>query len=199
MDGRNNRIVAKPASSNENDIVIGLDISTTCTGVCGINRAGEAIIFFPVEFEKEQNLYDKTNYLIQKIKETTKDKRIISFEIEEPLKMFANGGSSADTLHTLQKFNGMCCYAIYNEFEIIPRLHNVNSLRARLGIKINKKDKTKSTKQKVREIVLGLYPNLPIITKTITRGKNKGIVVPTKSYEDCIDAFVVAKAGILLR
>jgi hypothetical protein len=199
MDRRNNSTAEKSTISKENSLVIGLDISTTCTGVCGINGNGETTLFFPIEFKEKANLYEKTDFFIKRIKEEIKDKTVLSFEVEEPLKMFAGGFSSADTLHTLERFNGMCCYAIYNEFGITPKLHNVNSLRSRLGIKINKKDKTKSTKEKVREIVLSLYPNLPIATKTITRGKRKGQIVPEKSSEDCIDAFIVAKSGMLLR
>ena len=56
--------------------------------------------------------------------------------IEENLQSFRSGFSSAQTLSTLARFNGMVSQVCYSEFGIIPEYINVNSARKNLGIKI---------------------------------------------------------------
>lgn len=189
---------SRVSESDQGLVTVGLDISTTCIGVCGLNSKGNVILFYPITFEKdEDSLYKKTDYFIEKMKELLNNLTPSSFNIEEPLKKFKSRLSSAEVLHRLQSFNSMCRYAIYKEFGIAPILYNVNTLRSKLGLIIDKKDKTVSTKEKVRTATLALYPDLPIVKKIITKGKNKGKNLPIKTMEDCIDAFVVAKASSL--
>lgn len=112
--------------------------------------------------------------------------------------MFTPGFSSADTILTLAKFNGICCYIVYKLFGITTTDINVTSARSKLGIKVDRKDKTKTTKEKVRIEFVKKYPNVPLTTHVAKTGKNKGNVVLDKENEDMIDAAIIALGGKLI-
>ena len=111
--------------------------------------------------------------------------------IEESAKRFAPGFSSASTIITLAKFNGILCYLMYKKYGIVPMELNVRTVRAQLGMKINTKDKSKTTKQKVLDHVLSINPTFPLTMREL-----KGQMVPVKINEDRADSWVIAKAAI---
>jgi hypothetical protein len=117
--------------------------------------------------------------------------QIQTVAVEENAKRFAPGLSSADTILTLAKFNGILCYIMYLKFGIEPTYINVRSARAQLGIKINYKDKSKGTKQKVLDHVVNLHPEFPWIYKG--EGESRRL---TKINEDRCDSWVIAAATI---
>ena len=74
----------------------------------------------------------------------------------------------------------------------------VRSARKSIGVNINYKDKSKSTKEKVGLIVRTMFPSYPWITRVATAGKFKGQTIYDKVDEDQVDAVVLAKAGRIL-
>ena len=110
--------------------------------------------------------------------------------IEESAKRFAPGFSSASTIITLAKFNGILCYLMYKKYGHIPMELNVRTVRAQLGMKINTKDKSKTTKQKVLDHVLLINPTFPLTMREV-----KGQMVPVKINEDRADSWVIAAAA----
>lgn len=113
--------------------------------------------------------------------------------IEESAKRFAPGFSSAGTIITLAKFNGIMCYLMYKKYGIVPTEINVRTGRAKLGLKINTKDKSKTTKQKVLDFVQTVEPAFPLVYRTVKEKQ-----VPVKINEDRADSWITAKAAQVL-
>ena len=94
-------------------IVIGLDVSTSCTGICLINPeikpddSGSHILHLDhIEFKKFKTLWEKADYTSRYLSDI-KTKFIGDYilAVEEPLMGFQKGMSSAATITTLMRFN----------------------------------------------------------------------------------------------
>ena len=127
---------------------------------------------------------------------------ITNVYIEENLQSFRRGFSSAQTLCTLARFNGIISLVAYETYSTEPVHVNVNAARKLLGIKlIRKKQGGAPTKEQIFEWVdsdlsrdnkLFSWP-----TKILMSGPRKGQeILNTISY-DMADAYVIAKAGIM--
>ena len=114
------------------------------------------------------------------------DRKVVDVFVEEPASIFSMGRSSAHTISKLQRFNGMCCYALSILFNRIPKLIPVRSARKSVGIKIKRGD---NTKLEVIKWVKQNYPKDFIFEHT--RHGN-----PKPGTDDIADAIVVALAGI---
>lgn len=184
------------------DVDIGLDISTSIVGVCVLeHKTNKLIDLFPIKMTstKFNDIWDKSLFfeteIIKKINPTWTLKRIF---VEEAMKRFAPGFSSADTIITLAKMNGIACFSMLKTYGVKPTFVNVNTGRAQLGIKINRKDKTKSTKEKVFEQVLLLNPSFSWEQHIAKTGKSVGKMVYDRHNQDMADAWVVCRSGQLL-
>jgi len=174
---------------------VGLDISTSVIGVAVLEELTNKIVeLIPVCLDKDESVWVRSEQAEQVFKEIQKKYWITSIAVEEPLKMFQSGKSSAQTLITLANFNGIISHAAKVAFGMTPKLINVNTARKTLSIKIDKKDKTKSTKEKVFEQVSSRVSyNWP--TKILKSGPNKGKQVMEDFAYDICDAYVVARAS----
>ena len=198
--GLQNQVGSTTSTKEEKEKVvvdIGLDISTAVVGICVLDASTGAMLHlshkkltkFDTEYEKADNF---TN-------EWVSDKWIVrKIFIEEAAKKFSPGFSSADTIMTLGRFNGIISYMVYGWFGIKPAMVNVRSARSVLGIKINYKDKTKDTKTKVFEAVLARNPSFPWTKHLAKTGKSKGQVVWDKTNTDMADAWVISRGGQLI-
>lgn len=189
-----------PSSSEKTETtripaIIGLDISTTCTAVCVLHaESGDLLKMYHVLMNnksKYPSFFAKVEAM--KLVFTGEDEPIWDVKavaVEENAKRFAPGLSSADTIITLAKFNGILCYLLYEQYGLEPTYINVNRARKLLGIKIDRKDKSKSNKQKVMEQVIRMNPKYPWVYKT-----RKGVESLVKINEDRADAWVIAAAA----
>jgi hypothetical protein len=105
------------------------------------------------------------------------------------MQAFRPGLSSAATINTLARFNGAVTFITYQISRVQPSLINVTKARSAVGLKIDHRDKTKSTKQKVLEWV---QPQINFTWPTKKTG-----TVKTSCY-DMADAYVICRAGITL-
>lgn len=137
---------------------------------------------FPGFWEKVAHMEKSINSFIDE----TWDISVIA--IEENAKRFSPGYSSADTIITLAKFNGIISYILFKKYGVQPTYINVRSARKNLGINIDYKDKSATTKQKVLKHVVKAKPDYPWIYKEI-----KGTKSLTKINEDRADAWVMAE------
>lgn len=184
-------------------IEIGLDASTTTVGVSIINSdTGELILLTYLDLSskaKYEDIFEKIEaareYLASLLR--TNNWTLKDVHVEEYVKQFTPGFSSADTLFTLAIFNHSLCQYFYDKHRIKPNKINVRSVRKNLGINVDYKDKTKSTKQKVFDIVRNENPNFPWFTYIAKSGKNKDQSVYGKQNEDMADAWVVGFGGWL--
>jgi hypothetical protein len=143
--------------------------------------------------------YDKSDFFEKELLSWWKDEWVPSkIYIEKAAMMFTPGMSSAQTIMTLGRFNGIISNILYKKFGIKPTMIGVTSARSKLGIKIDRKDKSKTTKDKVFEIVKTMHPEFPWITHIAKNGKFKDQLVYDKENYDMCDAFVIVAGGRLL-
>ena len=142
---------------------------------------------------------DKSDFFEKELLSWWKDEWVPSkIYIEKAAMMFTPGMSSAQTIMTLGRFNGIISNILYKKFGIKPTMLGVTSARSKLGIKIDRKDKSKTTKDKVFEIVKTMHPEFPWITHIAKNGKFKDQLVYDKENYDMCDAFVIVAGGRLL-
>lgn len=126
-------------------LVLGLDVSTSVTGVCVLNAevqpvAGSHIAFLDrIEFKKCNTLWDKADRVKEELQDILKkypgEYRIA---LEEPLLGFQKGMSSAATITTLMRFNGIVSYIARGVFDAEPEYISAAHARKLCGIKMQK-------------------------------------------------------------
>jgi len=178
-------------------MILGLDVSTACTGWCVLDMSGSLVSMGAIELSSIKNTYKKAKLVRDKMSSLLIDYNIKSVYIEENLQSFRSGFSSARTLSTLARFNGIVSLICYETFNLDPIHINVNHARRSLDIKIiRKKDGGQPTKAQILNWVSGeidfLWP-----TKILKSGPRKGLKITKDTCYDMADAYVIARAGIL--
>ena len=177
-------------------MIIGFDISTSITGVA-IVAEGELVYYDSIDLRKYKDVFDKTIAFKEKLLDLYEmyqldnesfmgdsDYPIEHIYIEQSLHMFMGGKSSAKTLSTLTRFNGIASWLIYELFEIKPKFIGATSARKQAGIKVPRG-------QKAKQVVLQhLLDNEPAFKIEYTKHGN-----PKPDSFDKADAIVIAKAG----
>ena len=171
-------------------MILGLDVSTSITGITLLDKSGEIVYNTSVDTRKYKNFFKKAEEFEHEIthlwRSTNIDllpKRVF---IEQSLQSFRSGFSSAKTLSTLSRFNGVVSWIIYKHWGIEPEYIAASSARKLAGVKITK---DKKAKQCVIEHVLN---NVPAVTIEYTKYGN-----PKPHCYDKADSWVVARAAWL--
>ena len=103
------------------DFVIGLDISTSCTGVSIIDSSG-VVRHMTYHIPKGAALVEKTkdfqHFLTQFLSEHNLKKPKAVF-IEQNLQRFRRGFSSAQVINKLARYNGMVSYVMHELFDMV--------------------------------------------------------------------------------
>jgi hypothetical protein len=178
---------------------MGLDISTAFTGVTLLDAEGRLVFMRHVDLTSPylDTLFEKADVTIAWLRHqlplNIKIRRIF---VEEHAKGYTGGFSSADTLFTLAKINVLVSYLCHKCFKVDIINVNPTTARSKIGYKNNKSVK-KPVKEKVRDFVLTTNPNLPFQTRQVTKGKDKGKLVPAPGCADEIDAWVICRGGQL--
>jgi hypothetical protein len=136
---------------------------------------------------KFSNLYEKADFIKNKLLEIQHEYSVSSIFIEQSLQSFRSGFSSAQTLSTLSRFNGIISWICFNTFKLEPEMIAATSARKRVGIKI---DRSRDTKTQILEFYLDKNPNVEV------QYTHKGN--PKPKYKDIADSWVVAAAGLQL-
>jgi hypothetical protein len=171
-------------------IVLGLDISTSNVGLC-VFKNDKLVLAEAISLSKIKCSFDKAEIVKKKLKELNK-LQVDRILIEENLQSFRSGFSSAKTISSLAKFNGIVSYISQSVFSIKPEFVNVIRARSACGIKINRKSDL-STKEQVLEWVesSSQFLNYKWPTKVMASGPRKGMVVKTDQCYDIADAAVL--------
>jgi len=177
-------------------MILGVDISTSITGFAIV--ADDQILYYDsVDLRKYKDIFEKTIVLKEKLLDLfemyqcdneafvgSSEYPIEHIYIEQSLHMFMGGKSSAKTLSTLTRFNGIVSWLIYELFEIKPKFIGASSARKQAGIKVPRG-------QKAKQVVLQhLLENEPAFSIEYTKHGN-----PKPESYDRADAIIVAKAG----
>tara|TARA_R110002124_G_scaffold107574_2_gene260056 strand:+ start:313 stop:867 length:555 start_codon:yes stop_codon:yes gene_type:complete len=179
-------------------MILGVDVSTSITGFAIV--ADEQLVYYgSIDLRKYKNVFDKTIAIKEKILDLyemyqcnnddsmrmgNSDYPIEHIYVEQPFTFFNSGGSSAKTMATLQKFNGIVSWLLFEIFEIRPEYVGATAARKHAGIKVPRGQKAKKV---VLEHLLETEPAFKI--EYTSHGNPK-----PESY-DRADAIVVAKAG----
>ena len=182
---------------------LGLDVSTSCTGWCVLHRDGSLIEFGNIPLGKHKSTYKKAEVVNEILNHVSGNFEISRIYIEENLQSFRRGFSSAQTLSTLARFNGIVSLLCYQVFNHEPIHVNVNWARKSLGIKlIRSKNGGAPTKEQIQEWVdkklneENASFDWPI--KILRGGPRKGMEILDPGSYDMADAYVVASAGHLI-
>ena len=174
-------------------MILGLDISTSCVGWCVLTSEGILVKLGYIPLSKETDTFSKASRVSKELSMINIDHEISNIFIEQNLQAFRPGLSSAKTLLTLARFNGIVSYICHKEFSLVPININVNSARKTLEIKIQKKSE-KSTKEQIIDWVDSKL-NHQWPTKKLKSGPRKGLVILDPVCYDMADAYVIAMAG----
>jgi Holliday junction resolvasome RuvABC endonuclease subunit len=173
-------------------MILGIDVSTTCTGFALIDRNGKLQKASFVYIGEYDSIYSKAEAVREEI-QSYAAYPMSCIAVEECLLGFRRGGSSSHTLITLARFNGTVAYVAASVMGIDPVTINVSTGRKSLGIVHPKGSNVKEFVAKWFDVQ---EPDYRWPTKTITRGKLKGSVVNEKGAEDAMDAYVMARAAL---
>ena len=181
-------------------IILGLDISTSITGYCLINTEaplGHRLLHADgIIISQEKDTYTKSVIIRDLFVELAKKYKVDKIFVEENLQAFRRGFSSARTLSTLARFNGIVSYLAQDNFHAHATMLNVNSARSKVGLKVDRKNTTP-----IKEQILEWIKNHPDFstyewpTKIMKSGPRKGLEVQAKKCYDIADAAVICFAG----
>lgn len=188
--------------------VIGLDVSTSVTGIAIVedskqSPAGAKILLLDhIEFKNAKTLWDKADVLVdyfdRLFSETTSplwgtNPQDLHVYVEESLQAFRPGFSSAATICTLAKFNGLASFFVRRASGVDPTYVAATTARKTVGIKVVKKDLSGGKNAKEQSFdwcMLG-----PLKSHKWPTKRNGDVKDWAK---DVADAYVVALAGLIL-
>ena len=171
---------------------LGLDISSSCTGVClMVDDKIETIS--AIELGKYKTLWDKADAVKEYLLGVqARQSKLDYLSVEEPLLGFQKGMSSATTITTLMKFNGIVPYISRGIFGIDPTYISSAHARKLCGIKMQ------------RTAVAGMSGKEQVF-KHMSENDLKDVEWPKKKNgkevdwsRDATDAYVIARAAILM-
>jgi len=181
-------------------MILGVDISTSITGFA-IVTDNVLVYYDSIDLRKYKGVFAKTIAIKEKLMDIYEmyqldnDDRLVGdsefpiehIYIEQSLHMFMGGKSSAKTLSTLTRFNGIVSWLLFELFEMEPQFIGASSARKRAGIKVPRGEKAKKV------VLKYLLDNEPTFKVQYT---SKGNPKP-ESY-DRADAIIIARAGDII-
>ena len=161
-------------------MILGLDISTSITGATVLDEHGKVLMcehWDTRNKNKYEDLFAKAAQIrleLLKIQHYYKIKEIF---IEQSLQSFRSGFSSAHTLSTLSRFNGIVSWLCFRGFKIKPEYISATSARKLCGIKVPRGEKAKEIveaqdilyvsnkciKQEYQKLFLKVSPVFPVL------------------------------------
>lgn len=167
--------------------ILGLDVSTSITGYTIVDENGKILEQGALDTRNPNHFPDfwsKCEAAEKLIKDLNSKHTFDSVWIEQSLQTFKSGFSSAQTLSTLSKFNGIFSWFVVKEMKQKPNYIMAVSARKLNGIKVPRG-------QVAKEVVMKhLLDNEPNFKVEYTRQGN-----PSPKYFDIADSIVVARAG----
>lgn len=169
-------------------MIIGLDISTSITGITVIDSDGKVLHNEALDLtsKKLDTMFKKAAAVRDRLTQINHLFNIKNVFIEQSLNAFRPGLSSAQVILTLGKFNGVVSWICHETFGIEPEYIGASTARKSLGIKV---EKGQNAKEVVLNNILALEPSFKV---EYTAHNN-----PKKGTYDRADSYVIAKAGFI--
>jgi hypothetical protein len=168
-------------------MILGLDISTSITGYTLI-KEDKIILNGAWDTRKYKDFFEKVIHVKKGLEQIYSEygEQITAVYIEQSLQSFRSGFSSAKTLSTLSRFNGIVSWLVFDQYKAKPEYLAATSARKLCGIKVPRG-------QKAKQVVLKfLVDNEPAFVLEYTRNGN-----PKPECYDKADSMVIAKAGVV--
>lgn len=198
-------------------IILGLDVSTSCTGMCVVDssiapddKGSHIILLDRIEFTHCKTFWDKADNVQRVLGNLVTELlargpvhgldpvenyapgqgRIERVVVEEPLMGFRQGMSSAQTISQLMRFNGIVSYIARNIYQCEPEYVGSAHARKLCGIKLQKTSVAGPQKEQVFSHMS--QHDLKHVKWPLTK---TGKVVPWS--RDACDAYVIARAAAI--
>jgi len=168
-------------------MILGLDVSTSITGYTILDYEGKLIRCDAWDMRnknKFKNQFEKAIFIKDEICSIKAQMPIQDVYVEQPFTFFNSGGSSAKTMASLQRFNGIVSWICYDIFDITPRYLTAGEARKTCGIKVPRGQKAKKV------VMEWLLENEPDFKIEYTSKKN-----PKPKYYDMADSLIITKAA----
>jgi hypothetical protein len=175
-------------------MILGLDVSTSITGATLLDKDGNIVFNEAWDTRKFKDLFDKAEFVKERIKHvygnyghyggSVDNICIRHIYIEQSLQSFRSGFSSAKTLSTLSRFNGIVSWICFNYFRIKPEYIAATTARKLCGIKVPRGNKAKDI---VLQHVINTESSFVL---EYTKHGN-----PKPDTFDRADSLIIAKAG----
>jgi hypothetical protein len=181
------------------NLILGLDVSTSVTGVCildpgkQLDDRGSHILYLDrVDFKKCKTLWEKADLVAVELSSLfNKFPGEYRVALEEPLLGFRTGMSSAATITTLMRFNGIVSYISREIFKIDPEYISSSSARKLCGVKVRR---TSIAGMNGKEQVFK-YMSEHDLKHVQWRLKKNGSAVDWS--RDATDSYVIARAAMI--
>ena len=165
-------------------MILGLDISTSITGATVLDKNGKVIFCEAWDTRKYKSTFIKADTLRSYLKELKNRYDIENIYVEQSLQMFRSGFSSAKTLSTLARFNGIVSWLCYEIFNITPEYIAAMTARKANEIVIPRGTPAKTV------VLEHIEKTVPGFKYELTKAGN-----PKPGTYDRADSIVIAKAG----
>jgi Holliday junction resolvasome RuvABC endonuclease subunit len=109
-------------------MILGIDISSSITGYTILDGEGKIIVSNCIRLEKYKDFFEKAKKCKEVFEEIKNKYQIKKIFIEEPLLSFKMGFSSASTISTLSRFNGVLSWICFETFKMEPEYFSLPSL-----------------------------------------------------------------------
>ena len=178
-------------------MILGLDVSTSITGATLLDKDSNIVFNEAWDTRKFKDFFDKAEFIKEKIKHVYGNFSIRNSNvhgvgigniyIEQSLQSFRSGFSSAKTLSTLSRFNGIVSWICFNYFRIKPEYIAATTARKMCGIKVPRGNRAKDV---VLQHVINTESSF--VYEETKHGN------PKPDTYDRADSLIIAKAGYLL-
>lgn len=179
--------------------ILGLDISTSITGIALLEPSDDEIpnivLLDHIHFKKCNTIWEKVDRVKDYFENASQNHKWTNIEAiyaEDALKKFSVGKSSASTIATTGRFNGLVSYVARNQFELDPVYISSGAARKACGLKMQQKKKCGGLTHKEQTFKAMMESDLSHITWP-NKLRSKNIV--DYAY-DIVDAYVISKAGL---
>lgn len=186
--------------NNQSMLILGLDVSTSITGVCFLDsdvepddKGSHIVLLEHIDFKKCTTIWQKADRVKSRLLGHVSDLRQTPsvFALEEPLLGFSKGMSSAATITTLMRFNGIVSYIGREIFGIDPTYVSAAHARKLCGVKLQKTS-VAGIPQKEQVFRHMSEHDLKHVTWETKRSGQ-----PIDASRDMTDAYVIARAACL--
>jgi len=181
-------------------LVLGLDVSTSVTGMCIVDKdippddmGSHILLLDKVEFKKCKTFWEKADVIESVLSDIFHRQKFspVVFALEEPLLGFQKGMSSATTITTLMRFNGIVSYIGRRIFQVDPTYISSSHARKLCGIKMQR---TSVAGMNGKEQVFKHMSENDLKHVEWQKKKNGQ---PIDASRDMTDAYVIARAASL--